>query len=255
MVSFTGSTAAGKRVAELGAASVKRVALELGGKSASVLLEDADLAVAVKATVSSALLNSGQTCSALTRMLVPENLYKDAVNIAIEVAQGFVPGNPAEVQTKLGPLITAEQRERVRAYIQSGIDEGAELLIGGVDVPEITPEGYFVQPTIFGKVTPQMRIAKEEIFGPVLCLLTFRNEEEALQIANDSCYGLSGAVWSADVSRAEKFARRMRTGQVDINGGRFNLLAPFGGYKQSGNGRELGRYGLEEFLEVKSLQF
>ncbi len=255
MVSFTGSTQAGKRVTILGAESVKRVSLELGGKSAAVILDDADLAVAVKSTVNNAFLNSGQTCSALTRMLVPESLYQDAATIAIEVARGFVPGNPTEAQTRIGPLISAEQRQRVCKYIQSGIEEGAELLIGGIDKPDNQPHGYYVQPTILGRVTPQMKVAREEIFGPVLSILTYQDEEEAIRIANDSSYGLSGAVWSASSDRAEKIALKMRTGQIDINGGRFNVLAPFGGYRQSGNGRELGIYGLEEFLELKSLQF
>lgn len=252
MVSFTGSTRAGTRVAQLGAESVKRVTLELGGKSAAVILDDAELAVAVKATVSNAFLNSGQTCSALTRMLVPANRYQEAASIAVEIAKGFVPNDPADLQTKIGPLVSSEQRQRVRDYIQSGIDEGAELLIGGVAAPENLPHGYYVQPTIFGKVTSQMKIAREEIFGPVLSILSYSDDNEAIQIANDSSYGLSGAVWSANPERAEKIALRMRTGQVDINGGRFNALAPFGGYRHSGNGRELGRYGLEEFLEVKS---
>jgi len=255
MISFTGSTRAGKRVAQLGAESVKRVALELGGKSAAVILDDADLALAVKATVNSAFLNSGQTCSALTRMLVPESRYREAAALAAEVAAGFTPGDPADLQTRTGPLVSAEQREKVIQYIQSGIDEGAELLVGGPEAPESPVTGYFVKPTVFGRVRPEMKIAREEIFGPVLSILTYGDEDEAVRIANDSCYGLAGAVWSADAARAERIALRMRTGQVDINGGRFNVLAPFGGYRHSGNGRELGPYGLEEFLEIKSLQF
>jgi len=255
MISFTGSTRAGKRVAQLGAESVKRIALELGGKSAAVILDDADLALAVKATVNSAFLNSGQTCSALTRMLVPESRYQEAATFAAEVAAGFTPGDPADLQTRTGPLVSAEQREKVCQYIQAGIDEGAELLVGGPDAPENPVNGYFVKPTVFGRVRPEMTIAREEIFGPVLSILTYGDEDEAVRIANDSCYGLAGAVWSADAARAERIALRMRTGQVDINGGRFNVLAPFGGYRHSGNGRELGPYGLEEFLEIKSLQF
>jgi len=255
MISFTGSTRAGKRVAQLGAESVKRIALELGGKSAAVILDDADLALAVKATVNSAFLNSGQTCSALTRMLVPESRYQEAAAFAAEVAAGFTPGDPADLQTRTGPLVSAEQREKVCQYIQAGIDEGAELLVGGAEAPESPVTGYFVKPTVFGRVRPEMTIAREEIFGPVLSILTYGDEDEAVRIANDSCYGLAGAVWSADAARAERIALRMRTGQVDINGGRFNVLAPFGGYRHSGNGRELGPYGLEEFLEIKSLQF
>jgi aldehyde dehydrogenase (NAD+) len=254
MVSFTGSTRASKRVSELAAQTVKRVALELGGKSAAVILDDADLAVAVKGTLNSCFLNSGQTCSAHTRMLVPQNHYEEVARIAVEVARSFTVGAPFGGQAKLGPLVSAIQRQRVRDYIQMGIDEGAQLLLGGVEPPAGLDQGYYVQPTVFGAVTPTMTIAREEIFGPVLAIMTYRDEEEAIRIANDSTYGLTGAVWSDDVERAKRVARRIRTGQVDINGGRFNLLAPFGGYKQSGHGREFGKYGIEEFLEIKSIQ-
>ncbi|HSF48589.1 MAG TPA: aldehyde dehydrogenase family protein [Burkholderiales bacterium] len=254
MISFTGSTAAGKKISELAAGTVKRVALELGGKSPSVILDDADLPAAVKGTVSGCFLNSGQTCTALTRMLVPESRYEEAAKLAAEVAQTFTVGDPLSEQTRLGPLASKEQRETVRGYIKRGIEEGAQLLSGGPDAPENLSRGYFVKPTVFGRVDSKMTIAQDEIFGPVLSILSYKDEEDAVRIANDSIYGLAGAVWSGNEERAKRVARRLRTGQVDINGGPFNLLAPFGGYKQSGNGRELGRFGLEEFLEVKSMQ-
>lgn len=255
MVSFTGSTRAGKRISEVAAATVKRVALELGGKSASVILDDADLAAAVKGTVSACFLNSGQTCSAHTRMLVPESRYEEAARLAAEAAQAFSIGDPFGGKAKLGPLISAAQRERVRNYIRTGVEEGAELLCGGADAPADLPKGYYVQPTVFGRVKPDSTIAQEEIFGPVLSILTYRDEDEAVRIANGTLYGLAGGVWSGSDERAQQFARRLRTGSVDINGGAYNLQAPFGGYKQSGRGREMGVYGMEEFLEYKSMQF
>jgi acyl-CoA reductase-like NAD-dependent aldehyde dehydrogenase len=254
MISFTGSTRAGKRISEVAAQGVKRVALELGGKSASVILEDADLAAAVKGTVNGCYLNSGQTCTALTRMLVPESLYQKASELAVETAKGFTLGDPMSEATRLGPLSSQMQLDRVRDYIRKGVAEGADLLTGGADQPEGLPGGYFVKPTIFGKVKNSMTIAQEEIFGPVLSIIAYKDEEEAVRIANDSPYGLAGAVWSKDEARAQKVARRIRAGQVDVNGGAFNMNAPFGGFKQSGHGREAGTYGLEEFLEYKSLQ-
>jgi betaine-aldehyde dehydrogenase len=255
MISFTGSTRAGKRISEVAAQSVKRVALELGGKSASVILEDADLAAAVKSTVNGCYLNSGQTCTALTRMLVPASKYAEAARIAAEVAKGFTVGDPLAEGTKLGPLSSAAQLERVRGYIRKGVQEGAELLAGGADAPEGVPQGgYYVKPTVFGKVKNSMTIAQEEIFGPVLSIIAYENEEDAVRIANDSLYGLAGAVWSGDEARAQRVARRIRAGQIDVNGGAFNMNAPFGGFKQSGHGREAGVYGLEEFLELKALQ-
>ena len=254
MVSFTGSTRAGKRVSELASATVKRVALELGGKSAAVILEDADLAAAVKGTINACFLNSGQTCSAHTRLLVPENRYAEAAKIAVEVAKGFTVGDPFGGAAKLGPLISGVRRDRVRGYIRKGMEEGAELLAGGPDAPEGLAKGYYVKPTVFGKVNPSSTIAQEEIFGPVLSIITYKDEDEAVKIANGTPYGLAGGVWSKDEERAKKLAKRVRAGQVDINGGPFNLQAPFGGFRQSGNGRELGRFGLEEFLEYKSLQ-
>lgn len=254
MISFTGSTRAGRRVAELAAQDVKRVALELGGKSAAVILEDADLAAAIKGTINACFLNSGQTCTAHTRMLVPASRYDEAARLAVEVAGSFTVGDPFGVQAKLGPLISADQRERVLGYIRKGIEEGGELLLGGIEPPEGVEKGYYVRPTVFGRVDPRSTIAREEIFGPVLSILTYRDEEEAVHLANDTIYGLAGAVWSGDMEHAKRIARRLRAGQVDINGGRFNLLAPFGGFKQSGYGREFGIYGLEEFLELKSVQ-
>jgi acyl-CoA reductase-like NAD-dependent aldehyde dehydrogenase len=255
MVSFTGSTRAGKRVAEIASATVKRVALELGGKSANVILDDADLARAVKHGVQNCFLNSGQTCSAWTRMLVPRAKHGEAARLAKEAAEGFVVGDALAQGTRLGPLVSKRQQERVRTFIRTGIEEGATLVTGGPEQPAGLTRGFFVRPTVFADVKTEMTIAQEEIFGPVLCILPYDSEEDAVRIANDTPYGLSGAVWSADADRAKRVARRMRTGQVDINGGNFNPMAPFGGFKQSGHGREYGKLGFEEFLEVKSLQF
>jgi acyl-CoA reductase-like NAD-dependent aldehyde dehydrogenase len=254
MISFTGSTAAGRRVSEAAAGTIKRVALELGGKSPNVILEDADLQQAIRDGVSKCFLNSGQTCSALTRMLVPRSRLAEAEQIATAVAEHFKPGDPFERGTTLGPLVSDGQRSLVRGYIRKGVEEGAKLLTGGVEPPEGLERGYFVRPTVFSEVTPEMTIAQEEIFGPVLAIMPYEDESDAVRIANDSVYGLAGGVWSADQERAKQVALRIRTGQVEINGGAFNPLAPFGGYKQSGYGRELGRFGLEEFLQVKSLQ-
>jgi acyl-CoA reductase-like NAD-dependent aldehyde dehydrogenase len=254
MVSFTGSTRAGKRVTEVAAATVKRVALELGGKSANVILDDADLAKAVPDGVAKCYLNSGQTCSALTRMLVPKEKLAEVEDLAVQAAEAFTPGDPFDDATRLGPLVSAAQRDRVRMYIDKGIGEGAKLLTGGVEAPDGLDSGYFVRPTVFSGVTPEMTIAREEIFGPVLVIMPYETEDEAVEIANGTDYGLAGGVWSGDPERAKRVARRLRTGQVEVNGGAFNPLAPFGGYKQSGNGREYGHFGLEEFLEVKALQ-
>ncbi|MEU5793015.1 aldehyde dehydrogenase family protein [Streptomyces sp. NPDC047813] len=245
LVSFTGSTAVGRRIGALAGGAVKRVALELGGKSANVILPSADLAKAVNVGVANVMSNSGQTCSAWTRMLVHRDRYEEAVGLAAAAA--------AKYGDRIGPLVNAKQRERVRGYIEQGVAEGARLVAGGPEAPR--EKGYFVSPTVFADVTPGMTIAQEEIFGPVLSVLAYDDEEDALRIANGTVYGLAGAVWAGDEDEAVAFARRMDTGQVDINGGRFNPRAPFGGYKQSGVGRELGGHGLDEYLQTKSFQF
>ena len=257
MVSFTGSTRAGKRVMQVGAESIKRVALELGGKSANIIGEDLDAETfgkAVKSGVGKAFLNSGQTCSALTRMLVPKSRLAEAEEHAAAAASAMKPCDPFTEGMNLGPLASAAQRDRVNSYIQKGIDEGAKLLVGGVGVPEGVAKGYYVLPTVFSQVTTDMTIAKEEIFGPVLSIIAYNDIDDAVRIANATDFGLAGGVWLADKDKAIAVAKRMRTGQVEVNGGAFNPNAPFGGYKQSGNGREYGEYGFEEFLEIKSLQ-
>src|SRR2546421_573470 len=254
MVSFTGSTRAGKRVSELASQTVKRVALELGGKSPNVILDDADLEKAVSAGVGAAFLNSGQTCSALTRMLVPRSKLAEAEQIAVKTAESYTVGDPFADGTRLGPLVSAPQRERVRGYIKKGIDEGAKLLTGGAEAPEGLDKGYFVKPTVFSGVSNEMTIAQEEIFGPVLSIIPYDDEDDAVRIANDTIYGLAAGVWSGDPERAKAVARRIRSGQVEVNGGAFNPMAPFGGFKQSGHGRELGQFAIEEFLTTKSLQ-
>ncbi|GAA5055859.1 aldehyde dehydrogenase family protein [Streptomyces similanensis] len=245
LVSFTGSTAVGRRIGATAGAAVKRVALELGGKSANVILPSADLAKAVNVGVANVMSNSGQTCSAWTRMLVHRDRYDEAVELAAAAA--------AKYADRIGPLVNAKQHERVRGYIDQGVAEGARLAAGGARPPR--ERGYFVSPTVLADVTPAMTVAQEEIFGPVLSILPYDDEDDALRIANGTVYGLAGAVWAGEEAEAVAFARRMDTGQVDINGGRFNPLAPFGGYKQSGVGRELGRHGLAEYLQTKSLQF
>ncbi|NJP98717.1 aldehyde dehydrogenase family protein [Nonomuraea sp. FMUSA5-5] len=252
MVSFTGSTAAGRRVAALAAETVKRVALELGGKSANIILPDADLSLAVKVGVANCFVNAGQTCSAWSRMIVQRDQYDEAVHLAVEAARGYRVGDPFDESTKIGPLVSAAQRDRVIRYVNRGQEEGARLVAGGTERPH--ERGYYVEPTVFAAVEPGMTIEQEEIFGPVLTLIPYTTEDNAVEIANDTKYGLAGAVWAATEEHAVAVARRLRTGQVSINGGRFNPMAPFGGYKQSGVGRELGEHGLEEYLEVKSLQ-
>jgi len=253
MVSFTGSLRAGRRVSALAAETVKKVTLELGGKSAFVILDDSPLDKAVTIGTKNALLNSGQTCSAWTRMIVPRALQQQALEIATAAMASLKLGDPFDANTRLGPLVSSTQRERVEGYIAKGRAEGARLVTGG-NRPTEFARGYYVAPTLFAEVTPNMAIAQEEIFGPVLSVLPYDSEDEAVSIANGTIYGLAGGVWSADPSRALSIARRMRAGQVDVNGGRFNLMAPFGGYKQSGVGRELGELGMEEYLQVKSIQ-
>ncbi|MEV6103537.1 aldehyde dehydrogenase family protein [Streptomyces sp. NPDC051940] len=249
LVSFTGSTAVGRRIGAIAGGAVKRVALELGGKSANVILPSADLAKAVNVGVANVMTNSGQTCSAWTRMLVHTDQYDEAVALAAEAAAKYA------TPERMGPLVNGGQRERVRGYIARGVEEGARLVAGGAQTPEYAGTGYYVRPTVFADVTPEMAIAQEEIFGPVLSLIRYRDVDDAVRIANGTVYGLAGAVWAGDEAEAVAFARRLETGQVDINGGRFNPLAPFGGYKQSGIGRELGVHGLAEYLHTKSLQF
>ena len=254
MVSFTGSTRAGKRVGELCMQRVAKVALELGGKSANVILPDADLQKAVPDGVFKSFLNSGQTCSALTRMIVPRERLAEVEELAASAADAMTTGDPFAEESKLGPLVSQAQWDRVQGYIQKGIDEGAKLIAGGTGKPEGAGKGFFVKPTVFSDVRRDMTIAQEEIFGPVLSILPYDTEEEAVEIANDTVYGLAGGVWAGTEEKAQEVARKLRTGQVEVNGGAFNPNAPFGGYKQSGIGREYGRFGLEEFLQVKSLQ-
>lgn len=257
MVSFTGSTRAGRRVMQVGAETIKKISLELGGKSANIICDDLDAETfgkAVMGGVGKAFLNSGQTCSALTRMLVPRTRLAEAEAAAAAVADGMKVGDPFAEGTNLGPLASAAQRDRVQMYINKGIEEGASLIAGGLGAPEGLTTGFYVKPTVFSNVTNDMTIAQEEIFGPVLSILPYDTLDEAVEIANGTVYGLAGAVYSADKDKAIAIARRMKTGQVEVNGGAFNPNAPFGGYKQSGIGRELGEYGFEEFLEIKSLQ-
>lgn len=257
MVSFTGSTRAGRRVMQVGAETIKKISLELGGKSANIICDDLDAETfgkAVMGGVGKAFLNSGQTCSALTRMLVPRARLAEAEAAAAAVADGMKVGDPFAEGTNLGPLASAAQRDRVQMYINKGIEEGATLIAGGLGAPEGLTTGFYVKPTVFSNVTNDMTIAQEEIFGPVLSILPYDSLDEAVEIANGTVYGLAGAVYSADKDKAIAIARRMKTGQVEVNGGAFNPNAPFGGYKQSGIGRELGEYGFEEFLEIKSLQ-
>ncbi len=254
MISITGSTEAGARIAELGAPTVKRICQELGGKSANVILDGADFTKAVPAGVIGMMLNCGQTCTALTRMIVPRSRQDEVVDLAVAALSSLAMGDPTSDANFLGPVVSAAQKATVQDYIRTGIDEGARLVAGGPDDPAGYDVGFYVQPTIFADVANSMRIAQEEIFGPVLCIVPVDSEDEAIAVANDSPFGLSGAVWADTDDHAVAVARRLQTGQVMVNGGRFNPLAPFGGYKTSGNGRELGRAGLDEFLETKAIQ-
>jgi acyl-CoA reductase-like NAD-dependent aldehyde dehydrogenase len=253
MVSFTGSLAAGRRVAALAGDGIKKVTLELGGKSAFVVLDDAPFEKAIAAGVNNCMQNSGQTCSAWTRMLVPRSRQADAIDLAKAQLAKLTLGDPFDPRTRLGPLASANQRDTVLGYIETGKKEGAELIAGG-DRPSAFAKGFYVEPTIFANVDNRMEIAQEEIFGPVLSIIPYDSEDEAVRIANDSIYGLAGGVWGGTPDRALQVARRLRTGQVDVNGGRFNHLAPFGGYKKSGIGRELGPHALDEFFQLKAIQ-
>jgi acyl-CoA reductase-like NAD-dependent aldehyde dehydrogenase len=253
MVSFTGSTRAGRRVAELAATTVKKVTLELGGKSPNVILEDAVLDTAVRLGVTQAFSNAGQICGAWTRMIVPRARLHEVEEIAASESAKVVLGDPLDPATTMGPLANSNQWKRVQSYIEQGLEQGARLIVGGLGLPEGMTTGYFTRPTVFSDVDNDMVIAREEIFGPVLSIIPYDTEEEAVAIANDTIYGLDAAVFGSQ-ERAEAVARRIRAGRVDINGPKFGLEAPFGGYKQSGVGRCLGRFGFEEFLQVKALQ-
>ncbi|MFB4295163.1 aldehyde dehydrogenase family protein [Actinomadura sp. NTSP31] len=253
-VSFTGSTAVGTKIMRAAAANITRVSLELGGKSANIVLPDADLGRAVKTGVGNAFLNSGQTCSAWTRMLVPRELHDEAVDLARAAAERLTVGHPLDPSTRLGPLASARQQAIVRDYIRLGQSEGGKLVLGGDTPPDGLTDGFYIRPTIFADVDNTSRIAQEEIFGPVLTIIPFDSEDEAVAIANDSPYGLAGGVWSTDEEHALAVARRIRTGQVDVNGAAFNPAAPFGGYKKSGIGREFGHHGIDEFVETKAIQ-
>ena len=253
MVSFTGSTAAGIRVAKLAADTVKRVAQELGGKSANIILRDADIEASVTAGVHACYTNAGQNCQSPTRMLVHRSQRDLAFEAARKAVAGIRLGDPLDPGTTMGPLVSRAQFEKVESLIQAGVDEGATLVAGGPGRPAELNRGYFVRPTVFGDVTPGMRIAREEIFGPVLSIINYETEEEAIEIANDTPFGLAGFVQSSDPDRARQVANRIRAGRVYLNGAPFDRSLPFGGYKQSGNGREFGLFGFEEYLEVKAI--
>lgn len=257
MITFTGSTRAGMRIGEIAAGQVKRVALELGGKSPLVILDSAELEAAVTFGIADCFTNNGQRCDALTRMIVPREKLAQAEEIAARIAKQYIVGDSTVNGTKIGPLVSAIQQQRVADYIKLGLTDGAKLIVGGPDAPDLNDElanGYFVKPTIFSDVTPEMRIAKEEIFGPVLVLQPYDSLEDAVFLANNSEYGLHASVWAQDDDEAIGVANRIEAGMITINDGAFNPIAPFGGYKHSGLGREFGSFGFEEFLEVKTMQ-
>jgi aldehyde dehydrogenase (NAD+) len=252
-VSFTGSTRAGIAVAKAAADTVKRVHQELGGKSANIILRDADLEKAVRAGVQHCFNNSGQSCNAPTRMFVPRELQSQAAAIAKTTAESLKVGDPTAKDTVLGPVVSEVQFDKIQGLIQAGIDEGATLVTGGTGRPESLNRGYYVRPTVFADVKPDMRVSREEIFGPVISILPYESEEQVVELANDTVYGLAGYVQSGDLGHARKIASQLRAGQVNLNGAPGDMSAPFGGYKQSGNGREWGKYGFEEFLEIKAV--
>lgn len=252
VVSFTGSTAVGVRISELAARDVKRVCLELGGKSASLVLDDADIETAVAASIQGGMLNSGQTCSAWSRLLVPERLLPEALAVAQSAAAGLAMGDPRSEATWIGPVVSAAQRRTVAGYVDRAVAAGARVLTGGTDAR--LGRGHFHAPTVLADVAADAEVVRDEVFGPVVTVQGYADVEQAVVMANDSPYGLHGAVWSGDDDRAFSVARRLRTGQVDVNGAEFNPAAPFGGFRRSGNGRELGRFGIEEFLETTSIQ-
>lgn len=254
MVTFTGSEGVGRHIGEVTGRNLVPSSLELGGKSACIVLDDADMQLAISSGMTRCLLNSGQTCIAQTRLLVPRSRLAEAEAIAAAVAAAHTMGDPFDPSTLLGPMVTAQHRERVREHIRSAVTEGARLVTGGPDMPAGLSQGFFVAPTVFSDVTSKMKIAQEEVFGPVQAIIGYDDEDDAVRIANDSRFGLSGAVWSGDEERAMRVARRIRTGQIDVNGGAFNPCAPFGGVGASGHGRELGSHGLEEFFYLKSIQ-
>jgi aldehyde dehydrogenase (NAD+) len=253
MISFTGSTRAGIDVARCAAPTVKRVCQELGGKSANIILEDADFLKAVISGTAHCFQNAGQSCNAPTRMLVPHGRLDEAASIATSIAGKTNTGNPRAAETMIGPVVNRAQWVKIQGLIKSGIDEGATLAAGGPGRPAGINKGFYVRPTVFANVTNDMTIAREEIFGPVLSIIGYEDEDDVVRIANDTPYGLAGYISSGDVERARRIARRIRAGTVNVNGASLDMAAPFGGYKQSGNGREWGRFGLDEFLEVKAV--